>query len=131
MRMWMIPPSLMCRQHLLGEHVECHMLLGTIRRGKSLGMYVADELVDTAMLAARHDELVLEMLSRGYNHNSPFDYNDALALGRVNPIRSLGELSRRCSSCAERIAASGVEFDSNVNDTTFNRMSNKPLKDAA
>ena len=25
MRMWMVNPRIMCRQHLLGEHVEIHM----------------------------------------------------------------------------------------------------------
>lgn len=130
MRMWMIPPKLMCRQHLLGEHVECHMLLGTIRRGKSLDGFVADELIDTAQLKQRHDDLRDEMISRGYNHNSPFDYNDALALGHVNVIRSLGELSRRCSTCAEHIKMSGILFDKNVNDATFNRASKKQLKEA-
>lgn len=36
MRMWMLPPETMCRKHLLGEHVELHMLLGSLRRGKTL-----------------------------------------------------------------------------------------------
>ena len=36
MRMWMLPPECMCRKHLLGEHVELHMLLGSMRRGKSI-----------------------------------------------------------------------------------------------
>ena len=29
-------PETMCRKHLLGEHVELHMLLGSLRRGKTL-----------------------------------------------------------------------------------------------
>lgn len=33
MRMWLVPPSHMCRKHLLGEHVELHMLLGTLKKG--------------------------------------------------------------------------------------------------
>ena len=28
MRMWMVNPGFMCNKHLLGEHVECHMLVG-------------------------------------------------------------------------------------------------------
>jgi len=28
--MWMTPPAGMCRKHLLGEHVELHMLLGQL-----------------------------------------------------------------------------------------------------
>jgi hypothetical protein len=33
MRMWMVWPELMCRKHLLGEHVEIHMLLGALNKG--------------------------------------------------------------------------------------------------
>ena len=36
MRMWMLPPKGLCRKHLLGEHVELHMLLGSMRRGKNI-----------------------------------------------------------------------------------------------
>lgn len=36
MRMWMVPPELMCRQHLLGEHVELHMFVGAINKGTSV-----------------------------------------------------------------------------------------------
>ncbi|MEZ0346180.1 MAG: pyrimidine dimer DNA glycosylase/endonuclease V, partial [Infirmifilum sp.] len=28
----MVPPSIMCDRHLLGEHVELHMLVGALRR---------------------------------------------------------------------------------------------------
>lgn len=30
MRMWMVDPKIMCRKHLLGEHLELHMLAGCI-----------------------------------------------------------------------------------------------------
>ena len=41
MRMWMLPPETMCRKHLLGEHVELHMLLGSLRRGKNIDGFLA------------------------------------------------------------------------------------------
>jgi len=28
MRMWMLNPKALCRKHLMGEHVEIHMLVG-------------------------------------------------------------------------------------------------------
>ena len=28
--MWMVDPRFMCRAHILGEHRECHALIGTI-----------------------------------------------------------------------------------------------------
>ena len=33
MRMWLVNPALLCRQHLLGEHVEMHMFAGHILEG--------------------------------------------------------------------------------------------------
>lgn len=40
MRMWKVNPKNMCRQHLLGEHVECHMFVGAILKGISLSGYI-------------------------------------------------------------------------------------------
>ena len=103
MRMWMVPPKLMCRQHLLGEHVEIHMLVGTIKRNKSVQGYVDNGLIDTNQIQTRHDELVQEMLSRGYNHKSELQYEDKLHVGTVDSAGSIQELSRRCAGCRERI----------------------------
>ena len=66
MRMWMLPPETMCRKHLLGEHVELHMLLGSLRRGKNIDGFLAGKLVDPRRMFRRHGELVLEMERRGY-----------------------------------------------------------------
>ena len=40
MRMWMIDPKLLCRKHLLGEHLEIHMFVGTINKGINVGVGV-------------------------------------------------------------------------------------------
>ena len=71
MRMWLVPPSHMCRKHLLGEHVELHMLLGTLKKGKSITGFLSGGLVDPCRMYKRHGELVREMERRGYAHNSP------------------------------------------------------------
>ena len=80
MRIWDITPSKLCRNHLLGEHRELHAMWtiiteskkgylmhpGTIRwKGKLKVMYL------------RHEELVAEMVKRGYNHRSPLDKRKA------------------------------------------------------
>lgn len=101
MRMWMVNPKLMCRKHLLGEHVELHMLVGSIKRGQSLQGFVDNGLIDTAKIQKRHDDLVKEMERRGYNHKSPLVYKDKLHIGKVDSKHSLNELSRRCESCRE------------------------------
>ena len=66
MRMWMLPTAGMCRKHLLGEHVELHMLLGSLRRGKSIEGFLSGGLVDPQCIFARHQELVAEMTRRGF-----------------------------------------------------------------
>ncbi len=48
MRMWNVLPEYLCRKHLLGEHVEMHMFVGTIKRGVSLNGYIKNKLVETA-----------------------------------------------------------------------------------
>jgi len=110
MRMWMVDPELMCDRHLLGEHVELHMLVGCIKRGKSLKGYIENGLVELESIFRRHAELVIEMNDRGFKHDSHISMGDALAVYRrakyersyVDASASLRELHRRCAACAER-----------------------------
>ena len=98
-RMWNVEPHLMCRQHLLGEHVEMHMATGSITKGKSVKGYTSNGLLDTSLIQARHDDLVEEMRSRNYNHKSPLYYTDSLHEGSVNVFLNGLELIERCASC--------------------------------
>jgi len=106
MRMWMVDPVIMCRKHLLGEHVEHHMFIGTINKGVSIKGYVRDNLMEPAALFTRHDELVEEMEKRGYDHKSPLAEHIGVAPEdygiRVDVDRSLAELVRRCPECRSR-----------------------------
>jgi len=99
----MVPPRLMCRQHLLGEHVELHMLVGTIKANKSVDGYVNKNLIMTSKIKERHDALVNEMGNRGYNHKSPLEYDDKLHKGQVSVLDSIAELVKRCPECKKRI----------------------------
>jgi hypothetical protein len=109
MRMWLVDPALLCRQHLLGEHKEVHMLAGCVRKGKTLGRYLTDGLVDPTLLRERHEQLVEEMGRRGYNHRSPLQDHVYEGLrGRVNPDANLIELARRCPACRAKILAAHV-----------------------
>ncbi len=102
MRMWMIHPSHLCRQHLLGEHVELHMLVGAIRAGKSIEGYVRDGLVVPYQIRSRHEALVKELRLRGYKHKSTlprFDYGGPP--GYVKKARSYRDLALRCAHCAD------------------------------
>lgn len=108
MRMWMVDPGLMCRQHLLGEHVELHMLCGCLSKKKSIRGYIERGQLEPQSIEERHRELVAEMERRGYNHDSPLDVPDTSYLpdtilrGRVNSSKSLKELQARCEQCRKR-----------------------------
>ncbi len=112
MRMWNVPTQYLCRKHLLGEHVEMHMFVGTWNAGKSLNGYVNRGLVEVHNIDKRHDELAKEMLKRGMQHKSPLppmDFGIADAsyvdqMGQVDIQKSMEELSRRCEDCKARIA---------------------------
>lgn len=106
--MWMVEPELMCDRHLLGEHVECHMLAGTLVKGRSIAGFIAKELLEPSSLAARHECLAREMVARGFAHRSPLPEVDLSALSeearicRVDADRSYVELLDRCEACAGR-----------------------------
>jgi hypothetical protein len=104
MRMWMVNPKIMCKQHLLGEHAEIHMFIGTINRGKSVKRYLEKGLLEVHNLHNRHEELVKEMKRRGYNHNSEVDnnWNFVKKVGIINRIKNLNDLANRCLKCGTR-----------------------------
>lgn len=103
MRMWNVYPKFMCRKHLLGEHVECHMFVGTINKNISIKGYVAKGLLEVHNLASRHEELSQELIRRNYNHNSPLPVFESWCEGSINTESNLNELARRCPECKKRI----------------------------
>jgi hypothetical protein len=104
MRMWMVDPRIMCRQHLLGEHAEIHMFIGTISRGDSVKGYLEKGLLEIHSLCSRHDELVREMKRRNYRHDSAMSkkWKQARILGSIDKDKNLKQLVSRCQRCRER-----------------------------
>ena len=104
MRMWMVNPRIMCRQHLLGEHVEIHMFIGTLNRKKSVKGYLQKGLLEVHNLYSRHNELVEEMKRRGYRHHSEVEekWKTVNMLGFIDRKQNLEELINRCSKCKIR-----------------------------
>lgn len=82
MRIWDLPPRLLCRQHLLGEHRELHAIW-LVLIGRNRGYASHPETLrwvgKLAALFQRHEALVEEMQRRGYTHASPL--NPRLATG--------------------------------------------------
>ena len=76
MRIWDVSPKILCRQHLLGEHRELHALWTIISENKKGYSKHPETLRWYGKLHAlflRHEELVSELISRGYKHSSPLD----------------------------------------------------------
>lgn len=82
MRIWDVPPAVLCRQNLLGEHRELHALWSILTGGKAgYGNHPETRRWrgKLAALYSRHDALVAEMTRRGHRHLTPLDR--ALATG--------------------------------------------------
>ena len=101
MRMWMIDPKLLCQQHLLGEHVEIHMMAGAARRGKSLDGYL-DGLLEPQSARRRHQDLVREMKRRGFKHKSSLPKFKTKAGKKISLDLSVRDLCKRCPDCRAR-----------------------------
>ncbi len=109
MRVWDIPPKLLCDKHLLGEHAEIHALWTVITKGKK-GYSSHPETIRwrgrLKALYLRHDAVSKEMARRGFNHSSFLDEN--LATGEMNQteyVDSVAEQKRLLSmkGCACRV----------------------------
>lgn len=82
MRIWDVAPALLCRSHLLGEHRELHGLWNILvhdKRGYRQHPETQRWIGKQAALFQRHEQLVAEMVRRGYTHSSPLE--PALATG--------------------------------------------------
>ena len=110
MRQWFLPPRLLCRQHLLGEHLEHHMFVGNIKRGRSVRGYIQKNFLVPRYLSDRHNEIVDEMRCRGYKHKSPLEdvipYLDTWMKGIKMNSQAIGDswcdLVSRCDRCRLR-----------------------------
>lgn len=107
MRMWMITHHLLCRQHLLGEHNELHKHLPSFLKHHSMKGRIGQ--IEPLKMKERHDDLVDEMISRGYKHNSPYEIPDLSYLtekeiqSKVDVGKSMELLKKRCKECKKRI----------------------------
>ena len=108
----MVNPAVMCNKHLLGEHVECHMLVGHLQRKRQITNYIRLNLLQPKSLRKRHNQLAKEMLNRAMKHQSPLPDFDLSYLPKahrtytVDAEASLKELSRRCADCRKLIRIS-------------------------
>ena len=110
MRMWMTPPKIMCRQHLIGEYREMFTFLGSLKKQISMQGYLKNNLFEPTSILSRFNELRNEMLERDYKPKKEFIYDESIIqyLGeqsiqiKVNVERSLEDLLCRCEECRNR-----------------------------
>lgn len=58
MRHWLVRPELMCKAHRSGEHLECHMFVGSMQQLRALnGYYSTGLFFGPKFLKHRHREL--------------------------------------------------------------------------
>lgn len=111
MRMWMVNPEILCRQHLLGEHGEIHKHRHNFVKHHSIAKRIIMGQIEPESMWTRHDELSQEMLNRGYNHNSPYEMPDLSYLSSreryfiIDRKISLQALLDRCPNCKKRYDA--------------------------
>lgn len=102
MRMWMVDPKLMCTKHLIGEHLETHMLAGSVKLEKKMNGYLKNGIFEPASLKQRHDDLVKEMLERGFQHFTPFtevDFPEGYTDYFIDKEWSANILFSKCKLC--------------------------------
>jgi hypothetical protein len=89
MRIWDVPPDKLCRNHLLGEHSELHAVWTILTEGRQ-GYANHPEVIrwrgKLKALYSKHEEIVNEMLERGYQHNSPLDPKLATGTARQDEL---------------------------------------------
>jgi hypothetical protein len=112
MRMWGINPKCLCRKHLLGEHNEIHKHRHNFVKHHSIKNRISPIVqIEPENMKKRHDELVEEMINRGYNHQSPYDQPDLTHLkdeeryAKISIGVSISDLKSRCTECAEKITS--------------------------
>ena len=99
MRQWNVNPKMMCRQHLLGEHVELHMFRAHLKKGHDLSGYISKGYLSPTTLYSRHEEVAKEMLNRGYQHWSPMESYESTEPGGVDVVANEVALAARCERC--------------------------------
>lgn len=120
-RMWGVPPAVLCRRHLMGEHHEMHVFMGRIRKRMPVSQYTSNGYLYLPALLRRHEDLVSEIYARGFKHESPpqicqldldlyiEDLPPGHGLGYVDLSFSVETLRGRCQECFDKIA---LEFGS-------------------
>jgi hypothetical protein len=109
MRIWDVPPAILCRNHLLGEHRELHAVWSILTRGRKGYSQHPETKRWVGKLSAlylRHEDLVAEMIKRGYRHTSPL--NKQLATGQDNQDTFINSIPEQREILRNKMCGCGV-----------------------
>lgn len=102
----MIEPKGLCRKHLLGEHSELHKFRHSfVKQHRIDGRMSPVVQIEPTRMGTRHEQLVKEMLRRGYKHKSQYLQPDVSYLpevflkAHINIQESIRDLKSRCPEC--------------------------------
>lgn len=123
MRMWMVEPIILCNDHLLQEHTDCHDFVWKLNNGEDITAYLATNVLEVGSLQERHDFLANEMVSRRYIHMTPWPRYTVSAREiikkfgdkKIDAYASLKELLGQCGECRMR-------YDQLVRDEQIGRI---------
>ena len=109
-RMWMCEPRILCRQHLLGEYKELFMIVGNLAKKRAISGYIKNNCIEPIFILSRYNQLVAEMLSRGYRANAQFTFSlsmlEYLPINeknyKIDSQQALSTLLSRCPECRRR-----------------------------
>jgi hypothetical protein len=88
------------------------MFIGHLLRKKQISGYIKNDLLEPMSIKKRHDELVIEMESRGMIHKTPIDFFDEEIIEyltesqrnhKIDKDNSLMKLLARCDECERRL----------------------------
>lgn len=106
MRMWMLPPEMMCMKHIVGEHGEIHKHRHNFEKKHNISGRVSPIVqISPYLMKQRHDELVLYLK----NHKSPYELPDLSYLpdwvryAEVDIEYNMEDLADRCPACKKLI----------------------------
>lgn len=108
MRMWGINPMYLCKNHLLGSHSEIHKHRHNFVKHHNISGRINPVVqIEPENMKTSHDIIVLEMLRRGYKHNSLYEQPDLSYLpdsqryAKIDIEYNIKDLSERCPACRE------------------------------
>lgn len=105
MRMWMVDPQILCKQHLMGEYREHFAIAGSMRLKRNIFGYIRNNLIEPKSIQQRYNSLRSEMISRGYKPVKEFISPDISYLPKqvqnykVDADSALVDLLSRCTDC--------------------------------